>query len=115
MSRPQRRLARYNPAINLSNNRRRRIDRANLLAAINVGNIFPPFIYNPRRLRTLLARARRRPRRRDYNGFDLCVVVVSEEARIVNGVTDFYVVRSAANSLWRSTQKSDYIQLINRL
>src|SRR5437763_15232111 len=118
MSRRQRRSNTTVSISTLPNARRRRHDRDNLLATINVGNIFPPFIYNARRIRTLLARIMQRPRRRDYNGFDLCVVVVSEEARINSGVTDSYIIRSVANTLWRtstSTQKSDYIQLAHEI
>jgi hypothetical protein len=93
---------------NLSNRRRR---ARNLLMNINMAHIFPPFLNNIRRIRALLARNNRRPRRRPYNGFDLFVIVVSEEA---NEEPDYYVIRVVANALWRRStrvQRNDYIQL----
>uniref|UniRef100_U9TWX7 Uncharacterized protein n=1 Tax=Rhizophagus irregularis (strain DAOM 181602 / DAOM 197198 / MUCL 43194) TaxID=747089 RepID=U9TWX7_RHIID len=99
-------------SINSLSNRRRRA--RNLLASINMARIFPPFMNNIRRIRTLLAHNNRRPRRRAYNGFDLFVIIVSEEARDHNEGSDCYVIRIVANALWRRStrfQKNDYIQL----
>ncbi|GBB86816.1 hypothetical protein RclHR1_13250002 [Rhizophagus clarus] len=93
-------------------NRRRRV--RNLLASINMARIFPPFMNNIRRIRTLLSHNDRRPRRRPYHGFDLFVIIVSEEASNQNEEQDYYTIRIAANFLWRRStriQRQDYIRL----
>ena len=111
-------------AVIVPHTRRRRSvqERDNILATINTMNIFPPFIYDARRLGTLLnertQQHQQRLRRRDYNGFDLCVVVVTEEVRRTTGVNDVYAIRAAANALWRRSsrvQKQDYIQLAQEI
>ncbi|CAG8596556.1 2148_t:CDS:1 [Funneliformis mosseae] len=81
------------------------IEFNNLLAIINRNVIFPNQIQNPARFVTLLNNNSRRSRR-CYKGFDLCCVVVGEEARNHN-VTNQIVVRRVANALWRNSNVND--------